>query len=255
MQITKYFAGHFSIFQARSDSHIHECFRIRHKVYCEEFRYEPQRSSGLESDSYDAQSFHCLVKEKHSNQFIGCIRFIQGQEGLNGGKLPIFESCEQALDLQQFDYTKYAPNQIGEVSRLSVLSSHRMRNADRRSKAQNDAEGGLPERHADRRLLSVVPLSLFIAGMVIGKNKRDVDVGIAMMEPSLGRMLRMAGLPFEPVGTIIDYHGPRAPFIIRREKMFKDLSDDMFELYEHVESQLKTPYLDDDIEQTMSDIG
>ena len=114
-----------------------------------------------------------------------------------------------------------------------------MRNADRRKPVPS--EPGQPEQRTrkNRRQHSVVPLSLFLGGMVLFK-KMDAEIVVAMMEPSLGRMLRMSGICFEPVGKIVDYHGPRAPFILRKSLMFKELSEDMLGLFEHVEREMSS---------------
>ncbi len=239
MQIKKYFADHFSICEALTPAQIDETFRVRHAVYCDEFEYLSKHSDGRERDAYDSQSYHCLVRDQVSKNHIGCMRLIQARQSLNDGTLPVFSQCAEAFDKRLFDFTQYEPHQLGEVSRLAVINSHRMRNADRRKPVPS--EPGQPEQRTrkNRRQHSVVPLSLFLGGMVLFK-KMDAEIVVAMMEPSLGRMLRMSGICFEPVGKIVDYHGPRAPFILRKSLMFKELSEDMLGLFEHVEREMSS---------------
>lgn len=237
MQIKKYFADHFSICEALTPAQINETYEVRHSVYCDEFEYLAKHANGRESDAYDAQSYHCLVRDQATSGHVGCMRLIQARKQFNQGTLPVFSQCGEAFDKRLFDYTQYEPHQLGEVSRLAVINSHRMRNADRRK--QPNPEAAQPEQRSrkNRRQHSVVPLSLFLGGMVLFK-KMDAEIVVAMMEPSLGRMLRMSGICFEPVGKIVDYHGPRAPFILRKSMMFRELSDDMLELFEHVEREM-----------------
>ena len=53
-----------------------EALSIRYRVYCEEFGYESkgQFPDKKESDEYDQQSLHCLIKHKSSNLAAGCVR-------------------------------------------------------------------------------------------------------------------------------------------------------------------------------------
>lgn len=238
MQIKKYFAENFSICEAITTSQIDETYRVRHAVYCDEFEYLSKHTDGKESDEYDSQSFHCLVGDLSSKSHIGCMRLIQGSADSNNGTLPVFRQCAEAFDKRLFNVNDYEPGQLGEVSRLAVINSHRMRNADRRKPSAPEPSQSEQRAKKNRRQHSVVPLSLFLGGMVLFK-KMEAEIVVAMMEPSLGRMLRMSGIMFEPVGQIVDYHGPRAPFILRKELMFRELSDDMMELFEHVDREMK----------------
>jgi len=248
MQIKKYFADHFTICEALSSQQKDESYRIRHNVYCEEFAYEPRRLDSRETDEYDEQSLHCLVRDKESQEYIACMRFVQAVEGINGSTIPSFEKFPHAFDTSIFDIRDYAPEQLSEVSRLAVVNTHRMRNSDRRRDATAGKQSGEPEQRSrnQRRQHSVVPLSLFLAARFFG-DKTGAEIAVAMMEPSLGRMLRMSGILVEPVGKIVDYHGPRAPFVMFKSKVFSELSDDMLELLEHVNADLSVPLVTDDI--------
>src|SRR6185295_2556773 len=70
------FKKSFEVVPAVSAALRDEAFRIRHQVYCEELGFEPSRPDGREADEYDAQSLHCLIRSRRSDEFVGCTRLI-----------------------------------------------------------------------------------------------------------------------------------------------------------------------------------
>ena len=166
MQIKKYFADHFRICEAITTEQKNETYRVRHKVYCEEFAYEPLAPDGLEKDQFDIQSYHCLVEDVEGGHHIGSMRLIQGDERYHGGSLPVFSQCAEAFDKRLFNVDDYAPHQLGEVSRLAVVNSHRMRNADRRKVGgSNDVDNehnGRTHHHCTAQLIVATHLLIDI---------------------------------------------------------------------------------------------
>ena len=79
----KAFRQYFEIVPAYSDALKDEVFRIRHQVYCEELAFEPQRPDRRETDDYDAQSLHLLIRSMQTGEIIGCFGLTEPDFGSN----------------------------------------------------------------------------------------------------------------------------------------------------------------------------
>ncbi len=122
------FKEYFEVVPAYSDALKDEAFHIRHKVYCEDLKFEAERSSRLETDDYDAHSLHLLMRFVRTNEFIGCTRIIFPKLDDRNKLLPLEEMCAATLDRSIID--SLPRNCLGEVSRLAVDSRFRRRKGD-----------------------------------------------------------------------------------------------------------------------------
>ena len=68
-------------------------FRIRHAVYCEELGYEAIRDDGLESDTYDPHSVHCLLESVSTGEHVGCVRLILADRNDPRTQFPTSAAC------------------------------------------------------------------------------------------------------------------------------------------------------------------
>ena len=66
----------------------------------------------------------------------------------------------------------------------------------------------------------------------------DLDLAFAMMEPRLARMLTWFGVNFTQIGEMVDYHGFRGPFLLRREQVLPDLKPDIREFFDLIMAQV-----------------
>ena len=62
------FRKYFEILPALDEASRDDVFRIRHEVYCQELAFEPVRPDARETDEYDAQSLHCLLRTSHDRR-------------------------------------------------------------------------------------------------------------------------------------------------------------------------------------------
>ncbi len=51
----------FAFIEANSVEQINLCKELRHKIYCEEFKWEPETTSGLEINSHDELAKYYLM--------------------------------------------------------------------------------------------------------------------------------------------------------------------------------------------------
>jgi N-acyl amino acid synthase of PEP-CTERM/exosortase system len=81
-------------------------------------------------------------------------------------------------------------------------------------------------------------MGLFLAASALGLN-RGLDQVLVMMEPRLARLLGSCGIRFQAVGEVIDYHGKRGPYRIRREELLNALDPNSRALLDHMLERLR----------------
>lgn len=235
------FSKYFYVMRADTPALREEVYRLRYEVYVREFAYEAEEhfADGLERDDYDDHSIHCLLRHRATGLAAGTVRMVCTDPADRSAPLPFERYCLHALRSDQFDPKRVPRHSIGEVSRLAILQHFRRRLTDERKpfsitqeqiKAIDSAEHG-------RENFPILPVSLFLVSIAM-MMYCGVHHGIAMMEPRLARLLRRFGLPAKQVGDVIDYHGPRAPFLLDPEEMFAAVNPDLYKLVLALDQQM-----------------
>jgi N-acyl amino acid synthase of PEP-CTERM/exosortase system len=191
-----------------NDPLINDVYRLRYKVYCDEWGFEKPEDhpGGLEFDQYDAQSVHIGALLKETGLLIGTIRIILHS---NLG-FPIEKHCHFDKDLSWLDKAR-----IGEISRLAVSKDYRRRAVDKL--LYNDGQG-FDERYIsrdqDERRKNEF---LIIMGLYICMYKESLALGLthwyALMARGLYILLSRTGIDFQQAGPQLEYHGVRIPYI------------------------------------------
>ncbi len=233
------FSRYFYIKAADTPELVETVFRIRYQVYCQEFGYEREEDcpGGMERDEYDDQSAHCLLIHKPTGLPAGCVRLVKPLQNDPAASLPFELHCKDSLRKDMFDIGALSPGSYGEFSRLAVLSTFRRRKSDEQkpfSLTEKDLE---PLHSRGRDSFPFIPVSLFLTALVLFLNS-DLKHVFAMMEPRLCRLLRRFGILFTPVGEVMDYHGPRGPFVLAREDVLVNLDPDIYELMMLIDKML-----------------
>ena len=162
-----------------------EAYRLRYQVYCVERNYEVGQD-GLEWDEYDAFARHAVVRCRHTGEVMGTVRLVLPKSPAGDDDFPAQNICDPNL-------LRGLPRAtIGEVSRFA-LPKDRGRSIS-----------------ADARCLLRLAL---IQGAVWLSAEAGHTHWLAVMEPTLLRLLRATGLHFVPVGPTVDYHGRRQPAV------------------------------------------
>ena len=96
LSLLENFQRFFDIQLATTETQRKAVFRIRYRVYCEEFGYErpedfPDRR---ERDCFDAHSLHCLITHRRSGHPAGCVRLVCASDEQ---ALPIESYCLQSV--------------------------------------------------------------------------------------------------------------------------------------------------------------
>ncbi|NND66678.1 MAG: GNAT family N-acetyltransferase, partial [Halioglobus sp.] len=91
------FQRYFNLELASDPATLADVFRIRYRVYCEEFEYEDAAHfpDGLETDEFDSISRHTLVSHTATGMPAGCARLVLVDEDT---LMPMEQHCGDAID-------------------------------------------------------------------------------------------------------------------------------------------------------------
>ncbi len=204
------FKQYFQVVPAFSDALKNEVYSIRHKVYCEEFEFEPTRADKKEIDEYDAHSLHLLIRSIKTNEFVGCTRIIYVEQESPNNPLPIEIACKNAIDTTIIDPGNLTRSTIAEVSRLAVISNYRKRKSDKKVAVgiSNEDYGT-----AEQPRFPYIPVGLYL-----GTTKLALLYGIehvfVLTEKRLAKHFCKLGFDLKFIGKEIEHHGKRVPSLL-----------------------------------------
>ena len=222
------FQKYFRVEYASTIDQRDAAYRIRYRVYCEEFGYEPKAifPDQLEHDEYDDDAFHCLVTQI-SGMPTGCVRLVPATD--EPGSLPFERYCGESVDQGMIDSLGLDRSSMCEISRLAVDGAFRRRSGEALTRFGEIEAMDCSQR--EKRTFSLIAVAASLASIALAEVTDRTDI-FAMMEPFLPRLLRRSGIIFSRVGKDIDYHGIRAPYFMRVEETMKSMRPDLRELYD-----------------------
>lgn len=177
-----------SIELAETPEALREAYKLRYQVYCVE-RDFLTGENGMESDEYDPFSTHIVARWRQTGEVVGTVRLVLPKDPAGGNDYPLQHVCSPRL-LEGLPRSR-----MGEVSRfaLAKTSTQRIRGVD----------ASLP--------------SLLRLGLIQGAVRLSAQAGhthwVAVMEPTLLRLLSATGIHFVPLGPPVEYHGLRQPAV------------------------------------------
>lgn len=205
------FRTYFRIDAALDDVLRDDVYRIRHEVYCEELKFEPERPDRREIDDYDAHSLHCLlrtVNEPHT--LVGCTRLVLANPDDMDAPLPFEKACEATLDRSIIDPAKLPRERIAEVSRLAVRSRYRRRKGEQRSAMSlSDEDFGT----TDQPRFPYIPIGLYLGAISLAAHK-NIDMLFVLTEPRLASHFARLGVDIKQIGGPISHRGTRVPSVM-----------------------------------------
>lgn len=173
----------FAVELVASAEALHAAQQLRYHVFCHQRNILPGHD-GIECDEYDTHSRHIVLRHRESGRVVGTARVITPSAD-SWPRLPMQRVCDPAL-LRRLPLAT-----TGEISRFAV-------SRDRRA---SDGKSDL----------------LLRLGLMQGILRVSRELGLthwcAGMEPSLLRLLRTAGVDFDPLGPLVEYHGLRQPAV------------------------------------------
>lgn len=231
------FSRYFKVELAESAYQKAQVFKIRYRVYCEEFKYESlaRFDDGLESDDYDSYSRHCLITHLPTGMPAGCVRLVPAIADRQIEPLPLEKYCGSSLDDGVIENLKLQRHTVCEISRLAVDGAFRRRAGERLTRFGEI--GGLQFSHQELRTFSSIAVACFFAATVLTEMDERTNV-FAMMEPFLPRLMQRSGIDFQSVGRDIDYHGIRAPYFITTDEVLANMNPELLELYQWIKANI-----------------
>ena len=202
------FARYFDLSLALTEEQRIQVYRVRYRVYCEEFGYEPAATfmNSQEVDEFDGRSMHCLVTHRKTGTPAGCVRLVM----VEGDQLmPMEKHCGSSIDKTFMRSMAGQRGTFGEISRLAVDGAFRRRQGEGRTRFGTSEAVVFSE--GEQRTFPLLALSLFLASAAVADvmGKRNC---FAIMEPFLHVILRRNGVPFHRIGEDFEFRGKRAPY-------------------------------------------
>ena len=159
---------------------LEQVYELRYQVYCTERGFLPGQG-GLEYDEYDHRSRHIAMLTRDSDELVGTARLVLPNLDCPSESFPMQHVCDASL------FNEVPLETSVEISRFAISKQRR----------------------------SATSAALMRMGLVQGLVSASAELGVthwcAVMEPTLLRLLRMTSIYFEPLGPLVDYHGPRQP--------------------------------------------
>ena len=213
------FKKHFEIVPALSPELRDQVFRIRHSVYCEELQFEPIRADGRETDDYDEHSLHCLLRNIHNGEFIGCTRLIRQRPADPFHPFPFENTCSASIDRAIVDPRALPRETIGEVSRLAVLRTYRKR----RGEDREPFGFSNPFGDTKRPRFPYIPVGLYL-GIIELALRHGVTTIFVLTEPRLAAHFSRLGVKVTQIGSPVEHRGLRIPSMMDCRSIIDGLS-------------------------------
>src|SRR5665213_2811296 len=109
----------FTIEMVTNRAQLREVFRLRHQVYCVERGFEAV-SGNEETDEFDPQSRHVLLRHASDGEVVGTVRLVAHNPADLNASFPMQRVCEASL-LRQLPLRR-----TGEISRFAISKQRRL---------------------------------------------------------------------------------------------------------------------------------
>ncbi len=232
------FLNYFDVDLVTSAEQRDKVARIRYRVYCEEFGYEPPQAfpNKRETDEFDDYSLQCMVTHRRSKRTAGCVRVVCASEN---HPLPLETHCLESVYVEYLETLAEDRNRICEISRAAVDVAFRRRSGEDHTRlGEYDA---LDCCHQEQRTFSMLSLAAFLGSFALASLENRPYM-FAMMESNLPRLLRRAGILVQQAGDAIEYHGQRAPYFITTQLALENMRDDLHVMYDAIFERLAYNY-------------
>jgi N-acyl amino acid synthase of PEP-CTERM/exosortase system len=229
------FKRYFEIVPALTDELREQAFRIRHQVYCEELNYEPARADRRETDEYDPQSLHCLIRAVATGVYVGCTRLVLARSDDPSRALPFEKVCAGILDRSAIDPQALPRRTIAEVSRLAVISAYRARSGEMGMQApiNDDSFGGLL-----RPRFPYITVGLYLGTIELAA-LHGIKTLFMLTEPRLAKHFARLGVQVERIGGEVEHRGIRVPSVMRVSNIIDGLNFIVRPLYQVIAQEVR----------------
>lgn len=229
------FRKYFRIDAAQDDGLRDLVYRVRHEVYCEELKFEPERPDRRETDAYDAHSIHCLMRGVNEPYpLVGCTRLVLARPDDPDAPLPFERACAQVLDRSLIDPAKLPRDRIAEVSRLAVCGRYRRRKGESREAITvHDEDFG--DKNQPR--FPYIPVGLYMGAISLAV-RNNIDTLFVLTEPRLASHFARLGVDIRQIGGPIEHRGTRVPSVMDVQSIVRNMRMIMRPLWRAVDEEI-----------------
>ncbi len=204
------FEDYFDIVQADSPSLRLECYRIRYQVYCCEVGLTGfdalDYPDDMETDAFDNQAAHCLLRHRPSSASAGTVRLIMNKPQHARQYFPIEEAISAAVPCHPLEQRGIARAATGEISRFILTRRFRSRPGEWRW-PDGVTPSGDRATYARERRNNLHPILGLVRAALLVSAQQGIRYWFAGMEPRLDRRLNQFGIVLDPISPLINYHG------------------------------------------------
>jgi N-acyl amino acid synthase of PEP-CTERM/exosortase system len=240
LDLVQAYQQYFEIVPAYTEALKDEVYQIRHKVYCEDLAFEPQRPDRREHDAYDAQSLHLLIRSVRSGQFIGCTRIVLTRPNDPYHPLPFEKACGATLDRSVVDPARLPRKAIAEVSRLAVVAQFRRRKEDSQKSPVSISEADFGTTEQPR--FPYIPIGLYLGSVELAR-LNNVNTLFVLTEPRLASHFQKLGFNIRPIGAPVEHRGARIPSVVDTTNVANDLRTHLRPLYHVIAAEVSSKSL------------
>lgn len=242
ISLRRNFRQYFSIEPALSQQAKREAYHVRHQVYCRELGWEPENFLEQETDEYDVDSIHCLMRSVKSGEYVGCIRLILPRSNEPFFPLPFEKACGSTLNYKLLDPIARSRFAIAEVSRLAVIGKYRRR--------KYEQQGPISISDEDYGTIAMprfpyIPVGLYL-GMLEMARRNEVETLYILTEPWLVKHFSRLGIKLISIGSAVDHHGKRVPLMMSVSKALSGLSVFVRPLFKEITREMDLCYRTND---------
>ncbi len=222
-EIVRFFFSRYQLVVANDDDEKEVSFKTRHKVYCEEMKFEQTTASSLEIDQYDDRAINCYIKHLPTGECAGTIRLVLPKE--EDGSLPLEEKFSDAFSSSSLLPSSLTSEGVCEISRLAVPREFRVRQFKSKVFPRKKLNKIKQSKNLDFNLEHFPYLSIALYLMATSVCLHlNMSHAYVLMEPKLARRMKAFGIHFNEVGEAISFKGKRVPYRLSSTDFQKDLS-------------------------------
>lgn len=237
-EIVRFFFSRYQLVVANDEKDKDVSFKTRHKVYCEEMKFEQTRASSLEVDKYDDRAVNCYIKHLPTGECAGTIRLVLPQHG--SGALPLEDKFSDAFSCSSLLPSNLVSEGVCEISRLAVPREFRVRQFKTKvlpsEKLAKVKQSKNLKFNIEQLPYLSVALYLMATSVCLHLNMSHAYV---LMEPKLARRMKAFGIHFNEVGEAISFKGQRVPYRLSPTTMVSELSNTLKRFQQEVHQSIQ----------------
>lgn len=228
----------FSLIPADSENVQNEVFRLRHQIFCEEFRLFEPRPDGMERDDFDRHSLFLLLRSARTAEAVGCVRVVLTDPLSPYSLLPFEKACGSMLERIILDPGRLPRNSIGEVSRLGVAAKFRRRKGEQKSPAPlSDESLKLDPVTPNPRQFPYILVSLYLGSIALAEYS-SINTLFTFTELRLVTHFARLGVPIRPINSPVDHKGIRLPCVLDVRETIDSFSPFVRGVYSEIRRQI-----------------